>query len=80
MKKFVILILLIASLIMLAHLPVYAFNVTHEITSAVNYAKLWSSNSSNLRNPSYPNWDNNGGDCCNFISQCLNQVMSTNNV
>lgn len=34
---------------------------------AVEYAKIWW----NKRNPSFYNFDNLGGDCTNFISQCL---------
>ena len=35
--------------------------------SAVKYAESWW----NKRNPNYYNFDNLGGDCTNFISQCL---------
>lgn len=31
------------------------------------YAKKWAY----LRNPQYYNYDNLGGDCTNFISQCI---------
>lgn len=34
---------------------------------AVAYARKWALN----RNPKYYNYDNLGGDCTNFISQCL---------
>lgn len=34
---------------------------------AVAYAKKWAY----LRNPRYYNFDNLGGDCTNFVSQCL---------
>lgn len=34
---------------------------------AVEYAKKWALS----RNPAYYNYDNVGGDCTNFISQCL---------
>lgn len=34
---------------------------------AVAYAKIWAF----ARNPMYYNFDNIGGDCTNFISQCL---------
>lgn len=34
---------------------------------AVNYAHKWW----NSRNPNFYNFDNLGGDCTNFISQCL---------
>lgn len=36
---------------------------------AVNYAKKWAYG----RNPNYYNFDQLGGDCTNFISQCLYQ-------
>ena len=34
---------------------------------AILYAKTWW----NKRNPNYYNFDNLGGDCTNFVSQCL---------
>lgn len=34
---------------------------------AVNYAKTWAFN----RNPKYYNFDGLGGDCTNFVSQCV---------
>ena len=34
---------------------------------AVNYARKWAYK----RNPSYYNFDNVGGDCTSFVSQCL---------
>lgn len=34
---------------------------------AVNYAKQWAFK----RNPKYFNFDNLGGDCTNFVSQCI---------
>ena len=40
---------------------------TYNTSSAVNYAyKYWSS-----YNPNYKNYNSVGGDCCNFVSQCL---------
>ena len=41
----------------------YPLNVPAETA----YAKKWAYS----RNPAYYNFDNNGGDCTNFISQCL---------
>ncbi len=41
----------------------YLLNVNSEI----DYAKKWAFS----RNPAYYNFDNVGGDCTNFISQCL---------
>lgn len=46
-------------------------NITHlsiyNRLSAVNYAKKWAFE----KNPAYENFDNLGGDCTNFVSQCL---------
>ena len=36
-------------------------------TSAIEYAKKWAF----LRNPKYIDFENLGGDCTNFVSQCL---------
>lgn len=41
----------------------YALTITAEIA----YARKWALS----RNPAYYNFDNIGGDCTNFISQCL---------
>jgi len=41
--------------------------VTYDFTSAVNYANQYYS----TYNTAYPSWDSLGGDCANFISQCL---------
>ena len=35
--------------------------------AAVNYARRWAFS----RNPAYANFDEMGGDCSNFVSQCL---------
>ena len=35
--------------------------------SAITYAKKWAM----ARNPKYYNFDNLGGDCTSFVSQCL---------
>lgn len=37
-------------------------------SNAIAYAHKWAYG----RNPSYYNFDNIGGDCTNFVSQCLN--------
>lgn len=42
-------------------------NLTYERKLAIEYAKKWSY----LRNPKYYNFDLLGGDCTNFVSQCL---------
>ena len=47
-------------------------------TSAFNYAKKWAL----ARNPKYYNFDNVGGDCTSFVSQCLfagSKKMNYNN-
>lgn len=41
--------------------------MSYNIEKAVEYAHLWA----NRRNSAYANFDNMGGDCTNFISQCL---------
>ncbi len=44
---------------------------------AVEYAKKWAYR----RNPEYYNYDAVGGDCTNFVSQCIyagSQVMNYN--
>ena len=50
----------------------------YERTKAVEYAKFWAYK----RNPEYYNFDLLGGDCTNFISQCVfagsNQMNFTN--
>ena len=40
---------------------------SYDRTHSINYAKKWALS----RNPRYYNFDNVGGDCTNFISQCL---------
>ncbi|MDR2888497.1 MAG: amidase domain-containing protein [Lachnospiraceae bacterium] len=42
-------------------------NMIYEPTKAVSYAHLWAYS----RNPAYYDFSNIGGDCTNFISQCL---------
>ena len=39
----------------------------HNRLNAVNYAKKWALS----RNPDFYNFDLLGGDCTNFISQCI---------
>ena len=41
--------------------------MTYQRAKAVAYAHKWAF----LRNPAYYNFDDLGGDCTNFISQCL---------
>ncbi|EHI56426.1 hypothetical protein HMPREF9333_00409 [Johnsonella ignava ATCC 51276] len=54
-------------------LPKSKVNTTTVLTNsynheqAVNYANKWW----NGHNPNYSNWDGHGGDCANFVSQCL---------
>lgn len=40
---------------------------TYSRTNAVNYAQTYWNN----YNPNYPDWTPYGGDCANFVSQCL---------
>ena len=35
--------------------------------NAIDYAHKWAS----VRNPAYYNFDSLGGDCTNFVSQCI---------
>lgn len=49
----------------------------YDIKSAIKYAKKWAFD----RNPKYYNFDNVGGDCTSFISQCIyegSKVMNYN--
>lgn len=39
----------------------------YNVVNAVSYAKKWAL----ARNPKYYNFDKLGGDCTNFVSQCL---------
>lgn len=39
----------------------------YNVQTAVDYANYWC----NKRNPAYPDYSNSGGDCANFVSQCL---------
>ncbi len=41
--------------------------IPYNRNAAINYAKKWALS----RNPSYYNYDGIGGDCTNFISQCI---------
>ena len=41
--------------------------ITYNRELAVEYAREWAY----LRNPAYYNFDSLGGDCTNFVSQCL---------
>jgi len=43
--------------------------------NVVNYAKIWAYK----RNPKYLNFDNLGGDCTNFASQCIYAGCNTMN-
>lgn len=46
---------------------------SYNVNSAVSYALSYSSSSSGTTsyNPKYKNWAGYGGDCANFVSQCL---------
>ena len=41
--------------------------MVYDRSAAINYAHMWAL----ARNPAFYNFDNIGGDCTNFISQCL---------
>ena len=41
--------------------------IQYDRKSALDYAMRWSNN----RNPTYYNFDRLGGDCTNFVSQCI---------
>ena len=49
--------------------------IDFDSVSAVDYAKKWAKS----RNPKYYNFDNIGGDCTNFISQCIYSGCKTMN-
>ena len=52
-------------------------NLDYDRKKAVDYAYKWAYN----RNPNFYNFDKIGGDCTNFISQCIysaNNVMNYN--
>lgn len=42
-------------------------SIKYDRISAVNYAKKWALS----RNPKFYDFDPIGGDCTNFISQCI---------
>ena len=41
--------------------------IPYNRNAAVDYARIWALG----RNPSYYNFDDVGGDCTNFVSQCI---------
>ena len=41
--------------------------LNYDRKQAIKYAKAWAY----FRNPNYYNFDNIGGDCTNYISQCI---------
>jgi len=43
------------------------YSLSYNAAAAVNYARKYCSN----YNPAYYNYANDGGDCANFVSQCL---------
>jgi hypothetical protein len=49
--------------------------IDYDKFSAVNYAKEWAYR----RNPKYFNFDRLGGDCTNFVSQCIFSGTDTMN-
>lgn len=50
--------------------------ITYDPSAAVNYAKIFSSNYNTL----FPNYTSSGGDCTNFVSQCIWAGFGGNNV
>ncbi len=62
-----------------AHVRFYFYvngNGTYNADDAVEYAKKWVKNlssgtDSSYYNPGYSNWNSGGGDCANYVSQCL---------
>ena len=46
---------------------IYLQRVEYDRQKAKEYAKKWAYS----RNPKYYNFDNVGGDCTSFISQCI---------
>ena len=44
--------------------------LNYDRQKAIKYAKVWAY----FRNPNYYNFDNIGGDCTNYISQCMRDV------
>lgn len=49
--------------------PLYTIAATYNSTGAANYALKWALD----RNPNYANFDGSGGDCTNFVSQCMDE-------
>lgn len=49
--------------------------VVYNRQNVLKYAKKWAF----LRNPKYYNFDNNGGDCTSFASQCIYAGSNTMN-
>ena len=39
----------------------------YNVQAAIDYANYWC----DKRNPAYHDYSNEGGDCANFVSQCL---------
>ena len=54
---------------------IYLQEFIYDKKSALSYAKRWAFS----RNPRYYNFNNIGGDCTNFISQCLYAGCKTMN-
>lgn len=53
------------SFLLILYLIGYSFSYNSQL--AYNYAKTWALS----RNPNYYDYSNEGGDCANFVSQCL---------
>ena len=61
---FLVLLILIGGIFIT---PISVSAVNYNPSSAVAYAKQYWNN----YNPNYPNYNSSGGDCANFVSQCL---------
>ena len=53
------------SFLLILYLIGYSFSYNGQ--AAYNYAERWAHD----RNPKYHDYSNEGGDCANFVSQCL---------
>lgn len=50
----------------------FYFKKNYDANAAISYAYKYTDNNSKPSNPDYKNYDDNGGDCANFGSQCIN--------
>ena len=45
--------------------------IPYNSKAALDYAYTWTGKTELIRNPEYESYDTRGGNCCNFVSQCL---------